>query len=715
MRHFQHGTRCPSRPTSPTGPKAPGSTITGLVDSSLADLRYCAQHNCDLCSALYCGGRHFAQVFSPSMNESTVVVQYLTELNAATLLLRVKATMSQIELNISVQEEQETPSNPDATTSALDQVVETTHKWLNVCTQTEAAGVFATQPSHVRCPPIAEHSLPTRVLDLRQDRIRLWVTNQEEKHYLTLSHCWGEKGMIMTTKENLETHQEGISLAELPRTFRDAVDITRGLGYSYLWIDSLCIIQDDQDDWERESTQMASIYQNSLLTIAASRALDAQSGCILAPGEKQYIWTPERSAQPVEQSRLPRSKAERIFSTEIWQPFSVGEYTVRLQPSHEALRIDTRRLAEDHIELGLPLFTRVWFLQERVLSPRVLHFGPMEMFWECFGGMRCECSETDVMGHRRSYFQARSHHGAKRCYAALLEHSTPGNPHRVANASSGSERISLWSKLVEEYSRLRLTYQRDRLPALLGIANSQPSYFAGTILNDFPQCLYWEFDPATRTAARRPPSFQAPTFSWASIEGPINYKSAPMYYPQFNTRKVTSELLHRDDKPEWTELYSVITVPNIIIRGWHGSTSVNRVFTQNGKSICEIQARNLYQTFALDVDIDVSGSAEVRVGDKITCLLLECGKADRGRFYQPVEPYQAVALALRPSIRVSTAYERVGLIYPRQRTDLEDPRLWSDLEDIGRIGGSKKESDGRDGVFKEAPRWFTEKSDLVLV
>jgi hypothetical protein len=71
--------------------------------------------------------------------------------------------------------------------------------------------------------------------------------------YVALSHCWGGIIPVRTLRANLAAHQRALSLASLPRTFRDAVTLTRRLNFRYLWIDSLCIIQDDSDDWARES------------------------------------------------------------------------------------------------------------------------------------------------------------------------------------------------------------------------------------------------------------------------------------------------------------------------------------------------------------------------------------------------------------------------------------------------------------------------------
>ncbi|KAK3938227.1 heterokaryon incompatibility, partial [Diplogelasinospora grovesii] len=98
---------------------------------------------------------------------------------------------------------------------------------------------------------------------------------------VALSHCWCKHRLLTTRKENISEHCKEIQFASLPETFQDAVTVTRTLGVQYLWIDSLCIIQDDPDDWRRGSVQMGSIYRDAAITIAASGAKDGTEGCFM--------------------------------------------------------------------------------------------------------------------------------------------------------------------------------------------------------------------------------------------------------------------------------------------------------------------------------------------------------------------------------------------------------------------------------------------------
>ena len=127
--------------------------------------------------------------------------------------------------------------------------------------------------------------LPSRFIDVGEDTPLSHVTLRERKEldqlddgrYVALSHCWGQTPSLRTTRSTLADHKRGIALSELPQSFADAVAIVRLLGVRYLWIDSLCIVQDDEHDWQRESGAMSAIYRDAYLVLAAARgASDAQ-------------------------------------------------------------------------------------------------------------------------------------------------------------------------------------------------------------------------------------------------------------------------------------------------------------------------------------------------------------------------------------------------------------------------------------------------------
>ncbi|OCK74912.1 HET-domain-containing protein, partial [Lepidopterella palustris CBS 459.81] len=192
---------------------------------------------------------------------------------------------------------------------------------------------------------------PTRVLDLGYEGqtplkadICLYETRNERARYLTLSHCWGTSQHIVTKKDNLQLFKNGIAWKNIPNTYRDAIIFARSLGERYLWIDSLCIIQDDNEDWLRESAKMGQVYQQSYLTIAATSAPDGAAGMYASQTEKR-------------------------------------------RPEHRGFDESGHDMA--------PLLTRAWVYQERVLSSRVIHFCSGELVWECNQLFACECGDVE--------------------------------------------------------------------------------------------------------------------------------------------------------------------------------------------------------------------------------------------------------------------------------------------------------------------------------
>jgi hypothetical protein len=136
------------------------------------------------------------------------------------------------------------------------------------------------EKSHDSCQG-TDKLLPTRVVYVGDDRGRepfLHVSRGKEGRYVALSHCWSEVLLIKIEKSNFLEHQNSIRFDTLLKNFQDAITVARAIGVDYIWIDSLCIIQDDALDWEIESSRMASIYQNAHAVLVASNSADSQGG-----------------------------------------------------------------------------------------------------------------------------------------------------------------------------------------------------------------------------------------------------------------------------------------------------------------------------------------------------------------------------------------------------------------------------------------------------
>jgi len=216
-----------------------------------------------------------------------------------------------------------------------DEDFELAKRWLNDCLC-----------SHDYCQKATtqETRLPTRVLDIGpvdgSEQPYLLETRGMHGSYIALSHCWGGQVPLTTTSNTISQRKLCISLTSLPKTFRDAVLISRRLGVRYLWIDSLCIIQDSKIDWEKESAIMGDVYGHSYLTIAARGAANAEIGCF-----------------------IPRKKEFPTCCLEYRNGSIKGHMYVR-DPAFQTERIDQS-----------PLDERGWVFQERILSPRNLYYG----------------------------------------------------------------------------------------------------------------------------------------------------------------------------------------------------------------------------------------------------------------------------------------------------------------------------------------------------
>ncbi|KAJ3549839.1 hypothetical protein NM208_g290 [Fusarium decemcellulare] len=358
---------------------------------------------------------------------------------------------------------------------------------------------------------LAEHSgcgaatedplLPTRVLDVGASdskTVKVLETNGLRGKYLTLSHCWGNPALMTTkfTVHNWGEYLEAIPCKTLPRTFRDAVTVTRNLNLRYLWIDSLCILQQDdeedtlrdkqmcQEDWEYESERMCSVYQNSYLTLAGLSSIDCTGG----------LFSKRRTRVRVEGDS------------------DKGPYC-----------FDGCKEVE-HSAVAFPLLRRGWVMQETLLSPRTLFYGQDELLWQCRWHMNCQCG---VYEGDRSL--SPGFHKLPLAEDAEIKFTRP-------------KRISTWYDIISHYSRSSLTHATDKLVAIDGIAEymrtlRNSEYLAGLWAESLAFDLLWQSYAvndriANRTISTDPiaktqwssDKWLFPTWSWASIEGEIDWK-----------------------------------------------------------------------------------------------------------------------------------------------------------------------------------------------
>ncbi|KIH94060.1 hypothetical protein SPBR_05652 [Sporothrix brasiliensis 5110] len=436
------------------------------------------------------------------------------------------------------------------------------NKWLEACVKNHtgcAQPFFSATPNSKATSSPADAFVPTRVLDVGGSdsaRISLVQNAPAGSPYIALSYCWGPdpSGTVTTKKGNVAAHmdpQRGIELPTLPRTIQDAVLVCRRLHVRYLWIDALCIVQDDGDDWRREAAQMCNVYQRSHVTIAAHRASACQHG-FLGPQEfgkdehQRVFWTEEIGRENGDATA--RRKAKMILRAEYKQ--------IRSLPT-------------------APLGSRGWTLQEVVLPRRILHFFEYEMAWECQTTHHCECGET-------TGFEAPHLPMLGRSLRSLDDDITK----KTSSSSSDGGRSVIaklnWMSLVEQYSRRSLTRLSDKLIAMDGLARMvegtimssqggapvsrlpplsldntviRTAYVEGLFVADFAQQLMWGVSQNSLASSTPPPSppssppqpttrrqsrdLHAPSWSWASIDAPVGYS---MIYSED-----TESLLHVHD------------------------------------------------------------------------------------------------------------------------------------------------------------------------
>jgi hypothetical protein len=403
-------------------------------------------------------------------------------------------------------------------------------RWIDTC-----------EAEHKDCSGHSKTTPPARLLDLgvaadENGDLQLCEGQKEIAPYVTLSHCWGSCQPLRTTKANLDLHLQKIRFSDLPKTFQDAVVICRGLGIRYAWIDSLCIIQDDDEDWQIQSANMASIYEGSVLTIAASSARDGTEGCFLA--------TPDRYRE----------------HTLAWPGTAEGgAYSVhvrRLLPHVAFWEEDEEKRRE------VLLFGRGWFYQERFLSRRVVHFTKWELWWECQTISTCECNyfafETKPrpQGHVPMEVRNRNQLRGRRMDSTNDEDPDSADP---------------WHLCVRAYLPLSLTFEKDIFPAVSGLANRvqqhyKPglSYYAGLWLsperNDLNELL-WINEGFPEARVKR---WRAPTWSWASVAR-VNPKWMKLDPRQIYARlvDVKVKLYGVDEKGELRDAYIRILAPMV--------------------------------------------------------------------------------------------------------------------------------------------------------
>ncbi|OCK84966.1 HET-domain-containing protein, partial [Lepidopterella palustris CBS 459.81] len=323
--------------------------------------------------------------------------------------------------------------------------------------------------------------LPTRVLDVSShERIKVSESHGERADYAALSHRWGPPttAKLLLKKSNLNELRNGVPLCTLPKTYRDAVRFTKGMGLRYLWIDSLCILQDNRQDWLQEGEKMADVYSNALFTISATTAVGDSSGIFI----RKYEQTTALYADSVS------DKQNRVYLR--------GCYT------HKQC---TKSLEDGEMT------RRGWIFQEALLSHRLIHF-PSDccIVWECRANFLSERSRTiDQIAP----------------YCDGYKYSSRASPRQHTSTRIAFQRH--WSGIIKDYTSRHLTVNDDRLHAISGTIEfvKKLTGFAnvgGLWIPTLPYELFWlsRFKPNANVSDGENLSkerlYRAPSWSWVS-------------------------------------------------------------------------------------------------------------------------------------------------------------------------------------------------------
>ncbi|KAI0865360.1 heterokaryon incompatibility protein-domain-containing protein [Xylaria cubensis] len=318
--------------------------------------------------------------------------------------------------------------------------------------------------------------LPTRLLDLlpgvsTKGAVRVVQTDDLSDgdklngiQYLTLSHTWGQIGPTKLTLSNVKDMAEGVQFIDLPRIFQDTIRIAQRLKIRFLWVDSLCIIQDSPNDWAKECSVMDKVYRHGICNISACNSKDSTSSLFTA--------------------REPQSGAPIVFTQ---------EYT------DCAIRFS---IIPDHVDLvrrHANLYSRGWIYDESMIP-----------------------------------------HGARSSQLPLSERGWVF----ADESSEYPTNAARWWRLVQIYTRSKLTYQNDKLVAIAGLARAfsgviREPYYAGIWGGaDFLLSLLWTSWPRISVTNIPQTGYRAPSWSWASVEGEVYYEPTSRGVSRIITQKL---------------------------------------------------------------------------------------------------------------------------------------------------------------------------------
>ncbi|ETS74937.1 hypothetical protein PFICI_13421 [Pestalotiopsis fici W106-1] len=532
--------------------KNPPGKSTFRHHASIGDWERAVQQNCLLCRRL----EHYevkvgaqkslvAETFPRYLYRGDSLVSFAIrtdedfpcQLNGLFCLHRIKAETDRLTI----------PNYVPTNAVGSPQSMALARQWISECIK---------HHSKCRRTEVASKSVwaPDRLIYIDDENSRLRLVRgadvPSDIPYTTLSHCWGRvKDKLVLTRANIEEWHDQLPSLGKWKTFVDAVEISRQLQIRYMWIDSLCIIQDSKEDWQQQYPQMCNIYKRSYCNIAATSAVDDTEGCLFERDITMDL--PLRLCFATEGYQSTAVESMVIPAIDIGKDSLLGQYDL------------CRQNTWVHDITYSPLNSRGWVLQERQLSPRVLNFTKTQMYWECD---EMQASESHPYGLAES--------GDSNLKSKAI------NPFRLKNANieedapvgTGTSPLmkrafDIWANAVSAYTvgnsdpRLsdgspgfnkNLTNPADKLVAISAIAHElQPymncRYLAGHWETDLVRQLAW----TGSNGSQRVSTYRAPSWSWASVDAPIHvfhslYETGEEFHPLAEVLNVEVELLTDD-------------------------------------------------------------------------------------------------------------------------------------------------------------------------
>lgn len=392
----------------------------------------------------------------------------------------------------SISTTQDLPSKMNAVRLAgndSQEIFATAYSWYERCLR-----------DHATCKKqiSTKRPLPSRLVYLGNTKTlspRIVETKTLKAHvtYATLSHCWGKEKYTCLTRQNLDDMKKKVPDSAISNTFREAMQLAKHFDLYYIWIDSLCIMQKDFNDWATESLRMSDVYKGAICNLAASAAKDGRAG--LYSPRSGHLSTPCKITIP-RADMIEGKQTAYLVDQELW----LSRVT------------------------NSPLGKRAWVIQERYLAQRMVHFGYDQVFWECREVKSCQIFPDLLPSEIQTYSTGKE------------DYDFHQPPPKVVNDTmdlvrfwdradlSQQQALNIWDAFVFEYTNANLTDDTDKLVAISGLAKSimgvmKCRYLAGLWNYELHKQLLWSV--VDLFGATRPIPYIAPTWSWASICGQI--------------------------------------------------------------------------------------------------------------------------------------------------------------------------------------------------